>query len=270
MVVSVSRNEKKSIIGTLVAAADYHSATEMVIDHARAARPFALAAEATHGITLGWLDRSFGSALNGCDLVVPDGQPVRWALNWIHGAGLTDRVYGPNLMLHVCRRAAEEGLGIFLYGSTDAVLEKLRANLTRLFPGLILSGALSPPFRALSPEEDENQVQQILESRARIVFVGLGCPKQERWVQSHRERVGVPLLALGAAFDFHAGNKPQAPAWMQRRGLEWLFRLVTEPRRLWWRYALFNPLYILLVSLQAIGARFPPHPRPAAASSRDE
>jgi N-acetylglucosaminyldiphosphoundecaprenol N-acetyl-beta-D-mannosaminyltransferase len=251
--------DRKNVLGTLVSLCTYDTATELIIEAARAPRPFAVAAQPVHGITTAWLDRSYGAVLNAIDLVAPDGQPVRWALNLIHRANLTDRVYGPFLTLSVCAAAEREGLPVFLYGTTDEVLEKLRASLRERHPKLTIAGTLAPPFRPLTEAEESAHVQAIRDSGAKILFVGLGCPRQERWVLKHREALGMPALAVGAAFDFISGNKAWAPRWMQDRGLEWLFRLVSEPRRLAGRYLLLNPLYVFLIALQALGVRFRAH-----------
>ena len=152
-------------------------------------------------------------------------------------------------MLAVCERAAQQGWGCFLYGSTVEVLDRLGSNLQDRFPGLRIVGAHSPPFRPLTAEEDEAVVREINESGAQIVWVGLSTPKQERWMATHVGRVNAPaIVGVGAAFDIHAGNLRQAPRWMQRSGLEWLFRLVLEPRRLWRRYAVNNPRFLLAIS----------------------
>ena len=251
--------QRVNVLGTRVSICTYASVTDVVIDHARRAAPLGVAFQPVHGITTAWLDPAYGRVLNALDVVAPDGQPVRWALNRLHAAGLTDRVYGPELTLSVCAAAAAAQLPVFLYGTTDAVLERFRAALAARFPGLTVAGTLAPPFRPVTPEEDAAHVRAIRESGARIVFVGLGCPRQERWVLEHRAAVGVPLLAVGAAFDFISGTKPWAPAWMQARGLEWLFRLASEPRRLAGRYLLLNPLYASLVALQFLGVPFREH-----------
>lgn len=251
--------DRRNLLGTLVSICDYASATELILSAAREPRPFAVAAQPVHGIVTAHLDRSYGETLNAIDLVTPDGQPVRWALNLLHGAGLRDRVYGPFLTLHVCEAAAREGLPLFLYGTTDEVLAKLSASLRERYPEIRIAGTLAPPFRPLTEPEEEEHRRTIRESGARVVLVGLGCPRQERFVLKHREAIGVPLLAVGAAFDFISGVKPWAPRWMQDHGLEWLFRLVSEPRRLAGRYVLLNPLYVALVALQALGVPFPPY-----------
>jgi exopolysaccharide biosynthesis WecB/TagA/CpsF family protein len=188
--------------------------------------------------------------LNHFDLVVPDGQPVRWALNLLHGTGLEDRVYGPNLMLRICAAAARDDLPIYLYGSKPEVLAALTRNLQAKFPALRIAGAEPSRFRKLTESEKAETVARIRASGARIVFAGLGCPRQEVWAYEYRDQLSMPVIAVGAAFDFHAGNLAQAPAWMQKRGLEWLFRLRTEPRRLWRRYLILNPWYASLLVMQ--------------------
>jgi exopolysaccharide biosynthesis WecB/TagA/CpsF family protein len=181
-------------------------------------------------------------------MLTPDGQPVRWGLNLLHEIGLTDRVYGPTLMLRICEAAAADDQPIYLYGSRPAVLERLVKRLPEAVPGLKIAGFHSPPFRPLTPAEDAADIQAIKASGARILFVGLGCPRQEAWAFTHRDQLAVPIVCVGAAFDFHAGTLRQAPAWMQAHGLEWLFRLVMEPRRLWRRYTKHIPIYLFLLT----------------------
>lgn len=203
---------RKNLLGTNVTLCTYESATDAILAAARERRAFGVAAQPVHGITTAWLEPDYRAVLNDLELVTPDGQPVRWALNRLHGAGLSDRVYGPFLTLRVCEAAAKERLPIYLYGTTDAVLAKFSAALTEKYPALEIAGTLSPPFRALTPEEEARHVETIRASGARIVLVGLGCPRQERWVHKHRAALGMPVLAVGAAFDFISGVKPWAPA----------------------------------------------------------
>jgi N-acetylglucosaminyldiphosphoundecaprenol N-acetyl-beta-D-mannosaminyltransferase len=178
-------------------------------------------------------------------LAVPDGMPLVWALRALGHARAT-RVYGPDLMLGFCARAARAGTPMYLYGGRDAAaLALLQERLRERFPGLRIAGGQAPPFRALTPAEEEAAVADIDGSGAQVVWVGIGQPKQERWMQAMRPRLRAPLLVgVGAAFDFHAGLVPQAPAWMQRSGLEWSYRLAREPRRLWRRYARYNPRFV--------------------------
>lgn len=245
------RGGKRKVLGIQIDVVDYAGAIEAIIDAARSRQPFAVTALAVHGLMTGVLDNEQRYRLNCFDLAVPDGQPVRWALNWLHSAGLRDRVYGPNLTLGVCRRAEQEGLSVYFYGSTPETLSLMKENLARKFPRLLVAGATCSKFRRLTSVEKEDLVTKIRESRASIVFVGLGCPRQEVWAYEFRNALCIPILAVGAAFPFIAGTLSQAPPWMQRRGLEWLFRLRTEPLRLWKRYLLLSPLYLLLLFLQA-------------------
>jgi N-acetylglucosaminyldiphosphoundecaprenol N-acetyl-beta-D-mannosaminyltransferase len=185
------------------------------------------------------------AAVLGATLAVPDGQPLVWALRLLGHSGAT-RVYGPDLMAHFCARAARSGIPMYLYGGrTEDALELLRSRLCERFPGLRIVGGFSPPFRTLTDEEQERVIADIDDSGAAVVWVGIGQPKQELWMGVMRPRLRAPLLVgVGAAFDFHAGLVSQAPGWMQRIGLEWVYRLSREPRRLWRRYARYNPLFL--------------------------
>jgi N-acetylglucosaminyldiphosphoundecaprenol N-acetyl-beta-D-mannosaminyltransferase len=185
------------------------------------------------------------AAVLGATLAVPDGQPLVWALHALGHARAT-RVYGPDLMARFCARAARAGTPIYLYGGrNDEARRLLEDRLLERFPGLRIAGGSSPPFRALTPQEDEREIELINSSGAAVVWVGTGQPKQEQWMHQMRARLLPPLLVgVGAAFDFHAGLVSQAPPWMRRNGLEWTYRLSREPRRLWRRYARYNPLFV--------------------------
>jgi len=244
--------QKYNVLGILINAINYEVAVEKIIQAAQKEQPLAVSALAVHGIMTGVLDTRQGSRLNNLDIVVPDGQPVRWALNWLHNCELEDRVYGPTLMLKICARAARLNLPIALYGSKLSVLDKLSTNLKKKFPGLEIVNQQPSLFRQVTLEEQTRITSDIQNSGARIIFVGLGCPRQEVWVCENRSLLGIPTIAVGAAFDFHAGLLAQAPGWMQRRGLEWFFRLLKEPRRLWKRYFYLNPLYLLFLALQLL------------------
>jgi len=193
------------------------------------------------------------------DLAVPDGQPLVWALRAL-GHGRATRVYGPDLMAAFCARAASRGIPIYLYGGRDAgALALLERRLRERFPGLLIAGGVSPPFRELTASEEARVIADIDASGAAVVWVGTGQPKQELWMLRMRGRLRAPLLVgVGAAFDFHAGLVPQAPRWMQRSGLEWAYRLAREPRRLWRRYARYNPRFVVALAVQLLhrhGAR---------------
>lgn len=243
---------KRNILGVGVNAIDYEATVDQIITMAQTRQPLTVSALAVHGVMTGVLDPEHCYRLNHLDLVVPDGQPVRWALNLLYQARLPDRVYGPTLMLKVCDRAARESLPIYLYGSKPETLVALARNLQTRFPNLIMAGHQPSRFRQVSAAEKAEIVANIRNSGAAMVFVGLGCPRQEVWAYEYREHIGLPIIAVGAAFDFHAGFLPQAPPRLQKWGLEWLFRLVQEPRRLWKRYVYLNPLYVVCLILQIL------------------
>jgi len=245
---------KHNILGILINAVDYEAAVERVICAARERRRLSISALAVHGLMTGVLDPEQKYRLNRFDLLVPDGQPVRWVLNFLHRTRLPDRVYGPNLMRKVCARAAAEGLPIYFYGSTPEILRAMRKKLEAQYPGLRIAGTEPSKFRQLTPREKSEVVERIRKSGASIVMVGLGCPRQEVWAYEFRGLLDMPALAVGAAFPFTAGAVRQAPKQLQDMGLEWAYRLYREPR-LWRRYLFLNPAYLFLVTLQACGLR---------------
>jgi exopolysaccharide biosynthesis WecB/TagA/CpsF family protein len=249
------RRGKRDILGVMVDVVDYESAVAQIVDAAKARRSFAATALAVHGVMTGALDPEHRFRLNQFDLVVPDGQPVRWALNLLHSTHLRDRVYGPTLMLALCERSASDGIPIYLYGSNESVLTNLTKRLQERFPALKIAGSQPSKFRRITAEEKREIVDQIRSSAAQLVFAGLGCPRQEVWAYEFRDALSMPVVAVGAAFDFHAGTLPQAPQQLQDAGLEWAYRLAQEPRRLWRRYAFLNPLYMAMVTAQGIGLK---------------
>jgi N-acetylglucosaminyldiphosphoundecaprenol N-acetyl-beta-D-mannosaminyltransferase len=238
---------KYDLFGVQVSATSYDEAENLIIDAAKRRAGGLVTHLPVHGIVTAACNEDYRRRINTFDIVAPDGQPVRWAINRFHGTHMTDRVYGPELMVRLCRRAANEGVSIYLYGSTPEVVDRLRRQMLDRFPGLVIAGYESPPFRALTTEEATAAVQRINDSGAGLVFIGLGCPRQDVFAHDHRPQIKAVQLCVGAAFDFHAGNKRMAPPWMQKRGLEWLFRLVQEPKRLWKRYFVTNGLFMLLV-----------------------
>lgn len=208
-----------------------------------------------HGVIESQRDQNLRRIHNTAGLVTPDGMPLVW-LSRLRGFKHVERVYGPDLMLALCQRSVEMGYRHFFYGGDSHVADQLAANLRRRFPGLRVAGAYSPPFRSLTDEEDDGIVKLINDASTDIVWVGLSTPKQEYWMAKHVGRLKASaLIGVGAAFDFHAGRKKQAPRWMQRNGLEWLFRLATEPRRLWRRYATSIPSFAWLCLLQTLRIR---------------
>lgn len=246
---------KHKVADVSISAVDYDAASAQILDAAQAKSALSVSALAVHGVMTGVLDPEHAQRLNGLDLVVPDGQPVRWALRLVHGVALPDRVYGPELTLRVCAQAEAQGLPVFFYGSKPSVLDELRAQLGVKFPKLKIAGMEASKFRQLSAEENADVVTRIKSSGARIVFVGLGCPRQEVFAFENAHDLSMPVLAVGAAFDFHAGLLSQAPAWMQRRGLEWFYRLIMEPTRLWHRYLVLNPLFCWEIAKQLMGLK---------------
>ena len=246
-IVSPSRSRlptKHNLFGVDVSQTCYAEATEIIMQAAKEHRPMLVDHMPVHGLVEASQDAVLNEKIKHFDIVAPDGQQVRRAMNRFFGTGLPDRVYGPELMLRLCRQSEREGVGVYLYGSQPSVLEQLQCNLLRQFPHLHIAGAESPPFRPLTPEEDQAAVERINSSGAGLIFVGLGCPKQEHFAYDHREKIEGVQLCVGAAFDFHAGCKKMAPEWMQRNGLEWAFRLMSEPRRLWQRYLRTNSLFL--------------------------
>jgi N-acetylglucosaminyldiphosphoundecaprenol N-acetyl-beta-D-mannosaminyltransferase len=244
---------KRNILGVLVDAVDYGQAVERVAAAAHHAHPYAVSALAVHGVMTGARDSVHRRRLNRFDLVTPDGQPVKWAMNVLHGTRLRNTVRGTDLTLRLLERAETDALPIFLYGSRPETLERLAANLRQRFPGLVIAGQQASGFREVSRPEAVEIATQIRNSGARIVLVGLGCPRQEIFVYELRDAVGVPMLAVGAAFDYLAGHLAEPPSWVTRIGFEWLWRLGVEPRRLWRRYLLLNPAYLALVLAQRLG-----------------
>lgn len=244
---------KRNVLGVLVNVVDYEAATAQILEAAQERKHFAVTALAVHGVMTGVLDKPHNARLNSFDLVTPDGQPVRWALNLLHHAGLADRVYGPTLTLKVVEQAAAQGLPIYLYGSTQPTLDRLVPALEGMFPALKIAGVEASKFRSVQPGEEAEIAERIRASGARIVLVGLGCPRQEVFAYAMRPLLDMPLLAVGAAFDYHAGLLKNPPPWMQKYALEWLWRFGLEPKRLWRRYVILNPAYLARLAAQKSG-----------------
>nr|WP_315464260.1 WecB/TagA/CpsF family glycosyltransferase [uncultured Rhodoferax sp.] len=229
----------------------FAQAQDSVLAWARAHESRFVVLANAHVVVTATQEADFGRSVAAADLATPDGAPVAWMLRRLGHSG-QERVSGPDLMWALLARCAAEGSPVYLYGSTPETLAALQARAAQAFPGLQVAGAESPPFRALTAEEDEAAVQRINASGAGLVFVGLGCPKQEHWMLAHRGRINAVMLGVGAAFDFHAGTVSRAPAWMRHNGLEWLFRLGSEPKRLWRRYLVTNTLFICLAAKQLL------------------
>jgi len=235
-----------------VDATSYEDATERIINWAINSLSCYVCAANVH-MTMETYDSSqFAKIVNDASLITPDGMPLVWGLKAL-GIKNASRVYGPTLTLHVCQAAAQKNIPIALYGGTPESLNTFVEFLYKRFPGIQVVCQISPPFRPITTEEDDLYTRQIIDSGARILFVGIGCPRQELWMAGHKGLIPGVMLGVGAAFDFHSGRVKQAPGWMQKIGLEWLFRLSKEPKRLWKRYVLHNPRFILFFLIQCMG-----------------
>jgi N-acetylglucosaminyldiphosphoundecaprenol N-acetyl-beta-D-mannosaminyltransferase len=234
-----------NILGVPLALTDYDETMTWIDATIAHAEKGYICVAATHTIMVCDEDPELRAAVLNSSLTVPDGQPLVWAMNALGGA-LEDRVYGPELMARYCEHAAHTGTKMYLYGGRNqGALVQLALNLRQRYPGVKIVGGYSPPFRELSPDEEDALVEEMNRSTADVIWVGVGAPKQEKWMAAMRDRLDAPVLVgVGAAFDFHAGLVPQAPDWMQASGLEWLYRMVQEPRRLAPRYVRYNPRFI--------------------------
>jgi N-acetylglucosaminyldiphosphoundecaprenol N-acetyl-beta-D-mannosaminyltransferase len=248
--------KRQQVLGVPLALVDYERTLDWIDAAVATRRRGYICVAAVHTVMATREDAELRAAVLGSDLTVPDGQPLVWALKAL-GHGLDDRVYGPELMQRACERAAGSGTRFFLYGGRSSeALAQLTENLRASHPGLSIAGGYSPPFRELTADEEDALAADINASGADVVWVGIGVPKQEKWMARMRDRLDAPvLIGVGAAFDFHAGLVPQAPAAMQRLGLEWLYRLWQEPRRLWRRYARYNPRFLWGVAQQLAANR---------------
>ena len=245
----LERPPSRLIVDMRVDATSYDDATRRILDWAEESSSRSVFIATVNNVMEAHEDPAFLDVMNGSDLTTPDGMPLVWGLK-ILGVEQATRVYGPDLTPIVMRGAAERGVPVGFYGGSEETLRKLLERVERDFPGLEVSFHESPPFRQLTAAEDAATVARVAASGARVLFVGLGCPKQERWIAEHRGRIPAVMVGVGAAFDFLAGTKRQAPGLLQRLGLEWVFRLVNEPRRLWRRYLRHNPRFVALFARQ--------------------
>jgi N-acetylglucosaminyldiphosphoundecaprenol N-acetyl-beta-D-mannosaminyltransferase len=251
--------ETRSLLGVPISLVDYDRAIEVMDRLVETRERGYVCAAPVHALMVAQDDPEMLAALHGSTLVVPDGMPLVWAANLL-GESLQDRVYGPELMLRYSDRCVERGHRVWLYGGKDqGSLVQLALSMRRRHPGIKIVGGYSPPFRPLSAEEEETIVKQINDAKPDVLWVGIGVPKQEKWMAHMRDRLDVPVMCgVGAAFDFHAGRVPQAPTWMQERGLEWIYRIAQEPRRLFPRYLYFNPRFVIAFARQYLAERARP------------
>jgi N-acetylglucosaminyldiphosphoundecaprenol N-acetyl-beta-D-mannosaminyltransferase len=240
------------LLKTKVDVTSYFDVASAVADYACKMQSRYICAANVHMLMEAYDSVEFRKVVNEADLVTPDGMPLVWMMR-LKGVRGQQRVYGPTLMLHVLESAVREKIPVGFYGGTPQVLDQLIKRMQSRYDGLNVSFSYSPPFRIMTPEEDAALTEQIERSGTRILFVGLGCPRQEIWMAGHRGKINAVMIGVGAAFDFHAGAKAQAPRWMQRLGLEWLFRLLSEPGRLWKRYLYHNPRFVVLAIADLLG-----------------
>jgi len=249
----------RHILNTRIDATTYEGATERVVDWAQNRESRYVCVTSVHGVIEAKENTQFRAVWNESDLNTPDGMPLVWGLRML-GVSKASRVYGPTLTLHVCQAAAARGVSVGLYGGTPESLQEFSGFLRRRFPSINISCAIAPPFRPLTQEEDARYTREIEESDTQILLVGIGCPKQEKWMHAHQDKVKAVMIGVGAAFDFHAGRVRQAPTWIRKSGLEWLFRLSMEPRRLWRRYARIVPRFISAFGRQLLRHHFTGQP----------
>lgn len=251
----MSRHPRANILGIGISAINMDLALTQVSDWITQGDSQYICITGVHGVMESQRDPALQRIHNQAGMVTPDGMPMVW-LSQLQGYKHVRRVYGPDFMLAVCEHSLTTGWKHYFYGGAPGVAELLAQCLRQRFPGLIVAGCDTPPFRPLTPEEDQIAIQKMNDSGADIVWVGLSTPKQERWMASHLGKLTSPvMIGVGAAFDFHTGLKKQAPRWMQAIGMEWLFRLMTEPKRLWKRYLINNPRFLFLVFLQWLGLK---------------
>lgn len=239
------------VLGAFIDALSWEGATEKIVAWGAARESRYICVCNVHSVVSTTLDPELRAAVNGADMSTPDGAPVAWVMRRL-GFPYQERINGPDLMWRYLGVAERLGQTVFLYGSTEATLARLRESMAVSFPRLIVAGTLSPPYRLLSASEAEDEVRVINGSGANVLFVGLGCPKQEKWMAARRGRINALMIGVGAAFDYHSGTTRRAPLWMQRKGLEWLYRLCAEPRRLFKRYLITNTLFVIGVARQLI------------------
>lgn len=240
-------HQRVDVLGVQISAINMDLAVTTLSDWLQTGESTYVCITGVHGVMECQRDPALLSILNSAGMTTPDGMPMVWASKWA-GATQVDRVYGPDLMLEVCRMAADKGWRCFFYGGMPGVAERLAGILRERFPGLPVAGSYSPPFRDLTLEEDAEVIELINRADVDLLWVGLSTPKQERWMSAHRDRLNSRvMLGVGAAFDINSGAVKQAPRLLQRSGLEWLFRLIQEPRRLWRRYLRNNPAFVMRI-----------------------
>ena len=248
---SDQRSQNRHILKTRVDKTNYQDACDRIQRWVSTQTPAYIVPANVHVLMTAYWNQDYRDAIDQAALVTTDGMPLVWAMRLL-GVKDQQRVYGPDLMLAWCHRSAQLGIPIYLYGGTEYTLSNLSTYLSDRFPGLAIVGCHAPPFRPLTPAEEAADLERIRQSGAKVIFVGLGCPKQEKWMHHQHESLAGVMIGVGAAFSYFSGEVKQAPRWMMKFGLEWLHRLIQEPRRLWQRYCINNPAFIVLFSLQLL------------------
>lgn len=249
--ICIDAMKSRLFLGMRVHATSYADAVERVNGWVSACQSVYVCEAPVHMVMESYDSAEYRDIINRAALVTPGGMPLVWLMRW-RGIHNQPRVYGPQLMLRICERSAQNGMKVGLYGGSPIALKKLALELKSRYPLLEIVYAYSPPFRPLTEEEDAVVCRDIVHSGAQILFVGLGCPKQERWMAAHCPKLAIVMFGVGAAFDFISGEKPWAPSWVQKCGFEWLYRLCTEPRRLWYRYLWHNSRFLILTARQLL------------------
>ena len=245
---------KNIILGSRVDPISYAQATHQIIAWAQQHESRYVCVANVHMLMEAYDSPEFQNVVNAADMITPDGMPLVWMLKHL-GYPQQKRVYGPDLTIKLMEAAVMQEISVGFYGGTAETLAQLTASFQEKYPDLQIRYSYSPPFRQLTTAEDESVIRAVNASGAKILLLGLGCPKQERWMAAHKGRIRAVMVGVGAAFDIHAGQKPQAPIWMRHAALEWLFRLVNEPHRLWRRYLYHNPRFLVLALMQLFGFR---------------
>lgn len=248
------RGKSCSVLGMRVDEMCYEQATERILEWAQVGESRYICVSTVHMIMESYDDDRFRSVVNGADMIIADGTPIIWVTRLL-GLHAQQRVFGPELTERLCALVAARGIRVGFFGSSSDVLTDLIENLTQRHPGLLIAFQHAPPFRPLTPAEDLEIISRITESKTQILFVGLGCPKQEHWMFEHRGRFAATMLGVGWAFDVLAGRSKTAPSWIQQSGLQWLYRLIFNPQKLWWRHLKHNPRFIFLIILQLLRIR---------------
>jgi N-acetylglucosaminyldiphosphoundecaprenol N-acetyl-beta-D-mannosaminyltransferase len=250
-----ARDERCNVLGVRISAVNLDLAAARIDSWIQTGAKNYVCITGVHGVMESQDNPELKAIHNAAGMVTPDGMPMVWA-NRLAGNAHVRRVYGPDLMLKVCGEGVARGYRHYFYGGGEGVADLLKQKLTEKFPGLQVVGTFCPPFRTMTDDEDRALVEQINATKADIVWVGLSTPKQENWMSAHLGKLDAPVMVgVGAAFDFHAGLKKQAPAFLQKIGMEWFFRLVTEPKRLWKRYLKNNPRFVWHFTLQKLGLK---------------